>query len=234
MSRVKTAAQSVAKGAADAANSQKGSFHGIGLNFSLGIANGIAAGRSAAVSAAIRVASDALAAAKAKLQEHSPSKATFEMGMFFDLGLANGIKRYSSRVANESESVASIAMDGLKEAVKLTSQMVLGDGMDQPVITPVVDLSEIQNGANMIGSIFDSARPDVTLGNLSAINLNTNMMRQRAENNDLLNAITSLESTLSGRSGDTYNINGITYDDGSNVSDAVRRLIRAVKVERRA
>ena len=33
--------------------------------------------------------------------------------------------------------------------------------------------------------------------------------------------------------GDTYVIDGVTYDDGTNVSDAVRTLVRAAKIERR-
>lgn len=37
-----------------------------------------------------------------------------------------------------------------------------------------------------------------------------------------------------GGGGNTYIINGITYDDGTNVAEAVESLIRAVRVERRA
>ena len=31
----------------------------------------------------------------------------------------------------------------------------------------------------------------------------------------------------------TYQINGITYDDGSNISNAVETLVRAARMERR-
>ena len=31
----------------------------------------------------------------------------------------------------------------------------------------------------------------------------------------------------------SYTINGVTYDDGTNVSDAVGSLVRAIKIERR-
>ena len=33
--------------------------------------------------------------------------------------------------------------------------------------------------------------------------------------------------------GNTYQINGITYDDGSNVVGAVETLVRAARIERR-
>lgn len=42
-----------------------------------------------------------------------------------------------------------------------------------------------------------------------------------------------IESAVGG-AGNTYIVNGLTYDDGSNVADAVSALIRAAKIERRA
>ena len=60
-----------------------------------------------------------------------------------------------------------------------------------------------------------------------------NQRNQNGTNSDIISAINRLEDKLSNAAGDTYQINGITYDDGSNVSDAVRTLVRAAKVERR-
>ena len=45
--------------------------------------------------------------------------------------------------------------------------------------------------------------------------------------------IERLEKSLNNTGSTSYTINGITYDDGSNVSDAIRTLIRAVRVEGR-
>lgn len=233
--KVRTASSSMAKAASDAANNQRSQFETVGRNFVNGLANGIMSNASAAISAAARVATEALRAAKAALDIHSPSRETDKVGKFFDLGFANGIRRFGKNVYSESTGVASLAMQGLKEAIDFTSDLVMGDGTGGPVITPILDLSEIQNGASEIGSILGSTNPDVTLGNLRAISFNADTMRQQRTNNDLLRAIDSLGSTISNTSsGDTIIIDGITYDDGSNVSDAVRSLIRAVKVERRA
>ena len=58
--------------------------------------------------------------------------------------------------------------------------------------------------------------------------------RQNGVNNEVVSAIKDLKDAMNQSSGDTYQINGITYDDGSNVSDAIRTLVRAVKVERRS
>ena len=234
-SKVTTASGNMAKSAATTANNYRSQFQTAGSNFSSGLANGILANRSAAINAAATVAAEALRAAKEKLDMHSPSRETEKVGKFFDLGFARGISRFGSTVLSESVGVADIAMKGLQRAVDLAADMAMGDGIGSPVITPILDLSEIQNGASEIGSILGSSRPDVTLGNLRAISFNADALRQQRTSNDLLTAIQTLGSDLSNSpSGDTYIVNGITYDDGSNVSDAVRSLIRAVKVERRA
>ena len=54
-----------------------------------------------------------------------------------------------------------------------------------------------------------------------------------ATNDDVVHAIDSLKKVISGNTGNSYTIDGITYDDGSNISNAVKSIIRAAKVERR-
>ena len=49
---------------------------------------------------------------------------------------------------------------------------------------------------------------------------------------DVINAIKGLKDSLS-KPGDTYTIGNITYDDGSEVSNAIKTLVRAAKIERR-
>lgn len=57
--------------------------------------------------------------------------------------------------------------------------------------------------------------------------------RQNGNANDVISAINTLGKTLGNTRGDTYIIDGITYDDGSGINDAVQTLIRAAKIERR-
>lgn len=60
------------------------------------------------------------------------------------------------------------------------------------------------------------------------------MARNRQNGNeDVVSAINKLGKSLSGSRGNTYNVNGITYDDGSEISNAVSELVRAARVERR-
>ena len=110
---------------------------------------------------------------------------------------------------------------------------ILSDEVSNPVITPVIDLSQVESGAGAISNLFNTS-PTSVLGNLSAIGYNAEAMREVGRNDDILTALENLGGILGSSRGDTYNINGVTYDDGSNVSSAVEQLIRAAKIERRA
>lgn len=59
-----------------------------------------------------------------------------------------------------------------------------------------------------------------------------NQRNQNGANDDVVNAINKLGSTINGN-GDIYNINGISYGSDSEIAEAVRMLIRAANIERR-
>ena len=87
--------QAVAAGsaAASAAAACRGSFVSAGGNMAAGLAAGINANRSGAIAAAANMAAQALAAAKARLDIHSPSKAfRNQVGKQIPAGMAFGIK----------------------------------------------------------------------------------------------------------------------------------------------
>jgi hypothetical protein len=68
--------------------------------------------------------------------------------------------------------------------------------------------------------------------NITAINGMTNTHRA-ASASDMMSMFEMLKGTLNKPAGNTYIVNGVTYDDGSNVASAVSSLIRAARVERR-
>ena len=51
---------------------------------------------------------------------------------------------------------------------------------------------------------------------------------------DVIDAINAIGKSLASGTGDTYILDGITYDDSSGVADALRTLVNAVRVGRRA
>ena len=52
-------------------------------------------------------------------------------------------------------------------------------------------------------------------------------------NSDVIDAIDRLAKNINQTPGNTYNVNGITYDDGSNIASAIEQIVREAMVERR-
>ena len=205
----------------------------VGYNISLGFANGIAGGANQAINAAIKLAVDAINAAKEKSKVRSPSKVMYEIGMFFTMGFANGIADYTGSAVKSSTKMADKTIEGMKEAIK-TAKDILGSDVDgDPVIRPVLDLSEVRSGSRALQNLMGLNRPVRLAGDLGTINANSLAIRNRATNDDLYSAFMELKNDPS-IGGNTYNVNGITYDDGSNVATAVKSLIHAARVERRS
>lgn len=209
-------------------------FISIGSNIIDGLVSGIKSGISSVGTAISDLVSSAVGKAKKLLGIHSPSRVFAEIGMYSDKGLAKGLIKYSNVVTKAAGNVANNMIDVMNNSISKISV----DGLDsQPTIRPVFDMSSVEEGANAINSLFDKQQM-VSLGiqNRGNINAISNAMKYgkvTTTNDDLVSAINDLKRAINGYSGNEYNINGITYDDGSNISNAVKSIIRAAKVERR-
>ena len=197
-----------------------------------GFADGISANTYKARAKAKAMADAASEAARKALDERSPSKVFYGIGDYAGVAFVNALKDHTTKAYKASFEMASKAKSGLSDAVAKISDVINSDIDAQPTIRPVLDLSDVRAGASSISRMF-GANPSVgVMPNIRAI---TSMMNgnQNGGNDDVISAIKDLGNKISGKTGDTYQINGITYDDGSNVSDAVATLVRAVRVERR-
>ena len=56
---------------------------------------------------------------------------------------------------------------------------------------------------------------------------------QNGSNSDIVSAIDKLRKDIASIGGDTYQVNGVTYDDGSNINDAIKTIVRHARIERR-
>ena len=218
--------QNQGKNGTDAATMQKEWQSGHDKGFADGIENN----RYLAVDAGTNLGNDAYNAAKRAIDAHSPSKKAHKLGNFFGLGFVNGIHEYTSDAYGESYSMADEARKGLSNAISKVND-ILNDGRtNQPTIRPVLDLTDIESGAGRINGLFKNVNVG---GNLNAITVGMRSKGQNGTANDVVSAINKLGSNI-GSGGDTYNINGITYDDQSSISEAVQILIRAANIERRS
>lgn len=228
----KLACMMVAVGAASSMSGYASLFSSAGYNMGIGFARGISSSTAYVKMVAAAMARAALNAAKAALDENSPSKEAYKVGAFFGEGFIGGIDDYTTASAKAGEGIANAAKTGLSSAISKVKNLIENGVDNQPTIRPVLDLSEVEAGANGISDMF-GVNPSVALmSNVRSINSMMNS-RQNGTNDDVISAIKDLGRKIGNASGDTYTVNGVTYDDGSNITDAVKTLVRAARVERR-
>lgn len=205
----------------------------VGLYFVQGFVNGINNDKSLALvrNAGSAIGRAALNAAKQAIDAHSPSKESHKLGVFFDQGFVNGIISLRNKVYDSSYSVGSYAKDALNRSLMRIADIIDNNIDVNPSIRPVMDLSDIENGAAAIDSLLSTTHSVGLMNNLNAISYG--MRNRQNGNDDVISAIDKLGKSLGNSRGDTYSINGITYDDGSNIKEAVETLVRAAKVGRR-
>ena len=229
---VKSAATSSIAEAIEGVRKKYTTFYNAGSYLVDGFAAGISANTYKAVAKARAMAKAAAEAAEEELDINSPSRVFQKMGRFVPEGFALGIDKFSVLVKRSSYSMAGTAIDTFKQSIARVSDAISGEVDARPTIRPVLDLSEVSAGAGTIGDMFTNP----SIGILSNIGTISSMVnnRQNGMNSDIIYAIDKLGKALSGiPSGDVITINGVTYDDGSNITGAVKDIVRAARMERR-
>ena len=216
-----------------AARNAHSSFYAAGSYLVDGFTNGISDNSFKAAAKARAMAKSAAEAAKSELDENSPSKVFYKIGDFAGLGFVNALYDYSRKSFKAGREIGDSARKGLGSTIAMISDTVMDEINTEPVIKPVLDLSDVKSRAGTMNGML-TLSPAIGINeNIRAISSSMNN-RQNGTNNDIIAAIEKMAANTNPVSGDTYVINGITYDDGSNIVGAVKDLIRAARVERRA
>lgn len=226
-----------------ALNSAKGmintsAFYSLGRYLMLGLAKGMNANRRFVVNAARSAVLKAVEAANKAADVGSPSKVFAEIGMYCAKGLAIGMEHNSKYAEDAAASMmdSAIGMLSNTSSMAVLAAQSIQDAIDSdytPVIRPVLDDRQFKTDlASAINSTSMSARSQISV-NASYISKGLAQENQNGFNEQILRSIAKLRKEVAEISKPTYNVGGITYDDGSNVATAVRELTRAVKVERR-
>lgn len=232
--KAKSAAREVVTKVIDGIKEKFESFKQAGKDLIDGFKQGIKDKASKVVEAAKGVVSDALDGAKKLLGIHSPSRKFAEVGMQSDEGIIVGLKKYASKVSSTARGVGKGALDAMSGAISGISDIFNGDFDDQPTIRPVLDLSNVESGANRIGSLLSGTRTlAVDTGSINAISASVRRIQNGSDSSDVVSAIKGLRKDLSNISNTTYSIGGISYESGSDVADALNALVRAIKLEGR-
>ena len=164
----------------------------------------------------------ALNGCKAAIDSHSPSKEFGKLGKFSVDGYVNAIvdrtPKVESTVMNSFVSVITEAQEA--------ARLAIGNGDFNPVIRPVLDLSDIEsrstamhNLINQTGSIGMTA----TIANKAVSSFNVNRAFKNGQNGNTTN---NNSSTIN----NSFTINGAT--DPNAVADKVQRIIQK-QIERK-
>lgn len=135
----------------------------------------------------------------------SPStKARDEVGRYITLGIGEGMLYYASTLDRASGGLMDKLFASLGDSLRNTNSLVADNLTLDPTITPLMDLSQIQNGADRINSLLGngSFRVNGTLGSLSMANENimasiaANLSGKDKSSERVVGAINSLKSDI--------------------------------------
>lgn len=208
-------------------------FVSAGGNLAQGFANGIRNNTYKVTNAAEVMASAAIRAAKAKLDEHSPSRVFYGIGDFAVRGFANALHAGATDVYNEGSRMADAATEGLSNAISRISSLMESGIDSQPVIRPVLDLDNIRAGASQIGGMLSMSPSVGVLANVNGVASTMNARGQNGANSGVISELGKLRKDISALKHITYQIDGVSYGEGSDVAEAIETLVRAALMERR-
>lgn len=171
-----------------------------GKNIIKGLINGIVAQSGELFAKATQVGTKILSKIKESLKEHSPSKATTEMGKFLMEGLSLGMKSGMSETLATADKSGGTILDTLKDSFSGVSDYINSNIDMNPTITPVLDLSDVRNNIGSLSSMFGTQQVNAiaTGGGFASaslmgtdINAMSNMMQKLNDKLDDLHVTTS-------------------------------------------
>jgi len=150
----RSAAANMASSAARSASSGTSGFYNAGWNAGKGFVDGLQSWIANAAGAGRKIAQAAYEAAMNTLDEASPSKLMRRIGSFAGEGFVIGLESWVDKSYSTSTQMARQVMEGLSDPLKRINDVLNADLDVNPVITPVLDLSEIQNGSRNLNSML--------------------------------------------------------------------------------
>ena len=213
---------SVVKACIDGLGGLKDKAVEIGGNFISGLVNGITSGIGAIGTAIANIGSSMVGKLKSILGIHSPSKEAYKIGEFFNAGLDKGVRDSEKSVIDSITDVGNSALSGLKLALAGVND-ISNDMEFTPTITPVLDLSQIQNGSSRLASLFDSAYTAQAAASVSSTFTSPAQSRDERMNAAMSDAMKQLIESQQGSDSDTtYTFNIPLEVNGRQIAKATR------------
>ena len=194
-------------GAISAVRGKRQGFYDAGAWLVQGFIAGMNAWIDTAANRAAAMANAAESAAKAALDEHSPSRVFRKIGSFAGEGLVLGMDDMRDSVAKSGMAIGRSATKGLNDSLVKIQRFIDGDRSLTPSITPVIDTTPLLNNASGIENLLSRSNVGIrsTARGLDAIRnvVSTNSMLERyqsdlmATSRNLKNGIDELRGDMS-------------------------------------
>ena len=225
------AVRSCVSSAVSAARSAAGQFVSAGKSMIQGLITGIKSAAASVASAARSVVQGAINAAKRALKINSPSKVFIAIGKSTNEGFVKGIEADAHKSASAAEGLAYSVIDSMQSSIAKISNAINTDIDMSPTIRPVLDLSNVASGARTLNGMLDNSQLSANLSGDISRSIGT--IQNGNNNYEVISAIKDLKKSLNNVGNTTTTINGITYDNGSEIQKAVETLVKASRIERR-
>ena len=124
-----------------------------GIKAAKGLVAGLASQSQEIEDQMTKLANEMIAALKAKLKIKSPSQAFAEIGVLSMEGMAKGFSTGTKIVTDAVDLAAQDALSAMKKSMRDISDVVTDELNPNPVITPILDLTQIRAQAGELGAL---------------------------------------------------------------------------------
>ena len=216
----KAGKQMAGNAASGAGNSEaKRSANTAGINLGQGYVQGIAAKEQAAYDAGYALGKKGAQGVKDGEKAKSPSKLAIQAGEYLGQGLVIGINSMATAAYNAGYNLGDKTSKALTVAMSKVYDVLDADLDMNPTITPVLDLSNIQNGTNRLDSMFGLRPLNYALAGVGAIDASMGSRKLDSKSTTTTNSI--------------YNTFNITVDGTESPVDFANELVNQIEMQTR-
>lgn len=214
--------------AINALKKKRQNWYDIGSYLIKGMVSGISSQQAALEREVQRLEAKAERAVKAKAKIKSPSRVWMQIGSYMGEGLAIGIRNSATKVEGASVGLATTSEDAVTRAISAISSTMDSELNLDPVITPVVDLTNVDRSASMISSAFGS-RIGVGANIANSIGANIQNGSKDSAISKLTKTLDSMTESMNSRALNNY----ITIDGSADPEGFADDLIRSFRLNAR-
>lgn len=210
-------------------SANNGEFYKIAANLIQGFINAITDLGHKAWETVSGWAQSVIDTATGKFDENSPSKVFYQIGRYVDEGFANAVEDYAYLSTDATANMAEDSIAAVAGAISSISDVVTDEMGGDPIIKPVLDLSDVTNGAGLINGMFGDQSMNL------AMDANSRLVSNESSQTALYNAFEDLKATLSNfnksKGVTNHNVFNINGSNPKEIADEISRILQT-EIER--